>query len=161
MKRTILFLTAILFSLISFSQKDETLSSVLASKEKTKQQEAMEMRNLKDDKTEFFDITGFNGGNFSIMNFPDGSSRGNNQSSKITFPFIVSKGGNCQLVFNPDTEKTTYVVEQKNGMTSVFYPMATYNALINKLEQLFNAKKKVQLKITQNPNGYRQADFIF
>jgi hypothetical protein len=55
------------------SQKEETILNAPSGKEKTKQQYAMEMRNLKDDKTEVIEIAGFNGSSFSCTVGPQKS----------------------------------------------------------------------------------------
>jgi hypothetical protein len=124
-----------------------------------KQVIALNSRNKSADKTDNLEITGMGGIVFSAMNFPDGSSRGGKYALKISLALLTgpNKATGYQLVFAPEGSTINYSVETQNGITSINLPMSTYSAISQKLEQNIVAKKKMQLKITQNPDGFKEA----
>jgi hypothetical protein len=73
----------------------------------------------------------------------------------------ANKSLGYQLVFNPDADKSGYAVELQDGITTINFPQMTFEAIRQKLEQSIAAKRKVQIKITQNPNGYREGVLVF
>jgi hypothetical protein len=170
MKKTLSLLAASLFTSLLFSQtpgagtKDGDINKTFTlGKSQQKQTEALNTRNKAEDKLDILDITGLAGSVFSTMNYPDAVSQNSNASLKITLSVLTgpTKAGGYQLVFSPDSEKTPYAVETKTGITSVFFPINTFEVINQKLEQAMAQKKKVQLKITQNPNGYREGLLVF
>ena len=98
------------------------------------------------------------------MNLPDFSSKIISTANiKITLSLLTgaNKAPGHQLVFTSDNEKNAYAVETQNGVTSVFFPLSTFEFIQQKLETAVAQKKKVQLKITQNPNGFREGVLTF
>lgn len=169
MKKALFLLTTCLFTSLLFSQPNETVSRELdpgktfgLSKTQQKQQDALNSRNKTEDKLETLDITGLGGSVFTTMNYPDVGVQTSNAVLKITLSVLTgpTKSAGYQLVFSPETEKTPFAVETKSGVTSVYFPLNTFEILNHKLEQAIAQKKKVQLKITQNPNGYREAVLV-
>jgi hypothetical protein len=168
MQKLTLFFVSVLFTTTVFSQPVETAereggNSVFINKTQQKQAEALNNRKKTEDKLEVIDVTGLGGSVFSIMNYPDVSAKAGNHSLKITLSLLTgtTRTGGYQLVFLPENEKTTYAVETQNSVTSIFFPMSVFNVINQKLEQQISNKKKVQLKITQNPNGYREGVLVF
>ena len=168
MKRFTLILLATCVSGIAFSQTTDaqTFSANGATadgKGKQKQMEALKATNANENKIDLLEITGLNGLVFNSMNYPDVSSRGISHSMKITLSLLTgaTKATGYQLVFFPANETIQYAVETQNGTTSINLSMNTFETIQQKLEQYLAAKKKVQLKITQNPNGYREGLVIF
>lgn len=160
--RKILCIAAMTFwGTLAFSQNQEHTipaeGAVITGNEK--QVTALNSRNKSADKTDNLEITGMGGTVYSAMNFPDGSSRGGKYALKISLALLTgpNKAAGYQLVFVPEGSTINYSVETQNGITSINLPMSTYSAVSQKLEQDIAAKKKVQLKITQNPDGYREA----
>jgi hypothetical protein len=167
MKRILLLLSATLVTSLVFAQPGETQEgainkSVSLGKAQQKQNEAMNNRNKNEDKLDVLDITGLGGSVFSTMNYPTVSATATPLSLKITLSLLTgaNKAAGYQLVFSPDTDKKPYAVETQNGITSVFFPIDTFEIINQKLDNAVG-KKKVQLKIIQNPNGYREGLLVF
>jgi hypothetical protein len=168
MKKILSLLSATLFTTFLFSQAVETNNvevnkTLLTGKTQQKQIEALNNRNKNDDKLNMIEITGVGGSVFSTMNYPDISTKISTPSLKITLLLLtgVNKAGGYQLVFSPESERTAYAVETQTGITSIFFPMHTFEIINQKLDQYIASKKKVQLKITQNPNGFREGVLTF
>lgn len=167
MKKILSVIVFLTISASGFSQNGSyelDPSAVNANKSNTKNQIALSTRSVKDDKIDLIEVTGLGGTTFSALNLPDGTSaRGDRYSLKITMSLLTgaNKSSGYQLVFNPDGEKSTYAVEVKDGITSINFPQFTFEVIRQKLEQSLAAKKKVQLKITQNPSGFREGVLVF
>lgn len=162
MKRNALLILLVMLSMSSFSQKFESDPATITGAqniEKTKQQYALKSRNVKDDKVSIVDITGISGGSFSTMNYPDGSSRNNNISLKTVVKLTAANAnsGSYQLVFYSENDRPLHVVDQAGTETSIFYPISLYEPMRQKLEQVLVQKKKFQIKITTNADGYKEA----
>ncbi|HEV7780346.1 MAG TPA: hypothetical protein VGO58_03720 [Chitinophagaceae bacterium] len=168
MKRIPLLLSAAFFTTLSFAQpgNDGTLTpqaAITPGKTQQKQTEAMSNRNKNEDKLDVLEITGIGGSVFTTMNYPDISSKGMaNATLKVSLSVLTgpTKATGYQFVFTPENEKIPSAVETQNGVTSVFFPVNLYETINHKLETALAQKKKVQLKITQNPNGYREAILV-
>ena len=165
MKTIILSAAAIFFTTTAFSQSESLVNykDVEKAPGKDKQTEALNSRNKSEDKTDLLDITGIAGTVFTSMNYSNFGSRNTNHTYKITLSVLTgsNKAGGYQLVFPPEGETISAAVEAQNGITSIYFPMNTYQALSQKLEQSLTSKKKIQLKIIQNPSGYREGILIF
>lgn len=167
MKKFLSVISMLALSVSGFSQNgsfEPDPSAVSGNKSSSKNQIALSTRSVKEDKIDVIDVTGLGGTTFSALNLPDGTSaRGDRYSLKITMSLLTgaNKTAGYQLVFNPDGEKNTYAVEAKDGITSVNFPQFTFEVIRQKLEQSLAAKKKVQLKITQNPSGFREGVLVF
>lgn len=161
MKKIILIFSFLSLSIISFSQKSESDPSAITGqtdKERVKQQIALSTRNINDDKIEIIEVSGYNSSSFSTMNYPDASSRSSSQLvSRINVKLVTNKTESYHFVFFPDNERVGYSIDRQNGVTSIFYPLSMYQYIIGKMDQVITSKKKLQLKLISNPNGYKEA----
>jgi hypothetical protein len=121
------------------------------------------VRNPSEDKTEVFDVTGTGGAVFASSNTADGTANSFKHSLRINLALIVanSKGNNFQLVFYSESENIPFAASAENGMFSVYYPMSMYESIKQKLDQYLASKKKIQLKVIQKTNGYREGTLTF
>jgi len=118
---------------------------------------------VKQDKTEQFEIQGLGGTTFTASNTIDGTAYSYKHSLQITVSLVpVNKGGNSnyQLVFYSANDNMQEAATYKDGTVSIYYPVAVYDDIKTKLEQAFAARKKVTVKVTQKTNGYREGTLI-
>jgi len=119
-------------------------------------------QNPTEDKTETLEVTGLGTSMFSVSNVSDGTAKSYKHALRISLGLLTSsKSGHYQLVFYSEGEDIPYSVSTMEGKTSIYYPSDLYNDIKQKLEQSFSAKKKVQLKIIQQTNGYKEGILIF
>ena len=166
MKTVILSMAVIFITATAFSQASETILNAngeVKVKGKTVQTELLSSRNKGDDKTDLLDITGIGATVFTSLNFSNNVPRNVNHTYKITLAIFTgaNKTSGYQLVFPPEGDAIPIAIEAQNGITSIYFPMNTYAALSQKFEQSLAAKKRIQLKIIQNPSGYREGVLIF
>lgn len=117
---------------------------------------------LKEDKIDLIEVTGIGTSAFSTSNTFDGTTSSYKHSLKITVGLLTS-GANkegFQLVFYSPTELIPYAANSDAGVTYVYYPISLYDAIKLKLDQSFAAKKKVQLKVTQKKDGFREGVLV-
>lgn len=114
------------------------------------------------DKLDVIDVTGIGDVIYTASNTADGSTGSYYHSLKITIGLLTSKNrtGNCQLVFTSADISNPYSVTLENDVVNIFYPMSAYEGIRTKLEQSLAARKKVQIKVTQKTNGYREGTLI-
>ena len=166
MKKIILIIATTFFAGTIFSQASETVVNSNTGgrvMSKDKQLFLINSRNKNEDKTDLLDITGISGTVYSSMSYPDGSTVSTGYSSKIILSLLtgINKTGGYQLVFLPDGERVPAAVDSQNGISSIYFHINAFQSLSQKLEQSIAAKKKVQIKLTQNPNGYREGILVF
>lgn len=166
MKRNSLLILLVMLSISSFSQKfesDPTAGGGFQDKERIKQQLALKSRNTKDDKVTIVEVTGMGGGSFSTMNYPDGSSRNNNLSIRTVIKLVVANvsQGSYLMAFYSENEKPLHAVEQSGTETIIYYPLSLYEPIKQKAEQILSQKKKFQIKITTNSDGFTEATVIY
>jgi len=119
-------------------------------------------QNPTEDKTETLEVTGLGTSMFSVSNISDGTVKSYKHALRITLGLLTSnKSGSYQLVFYSEGEEIPYVVAAMDGKLSIYYPSGLYNDIKQKLEQSLSARKKVQLKIIQQSNGYKEGTLIF
>lgn len=168
-----LFLTVCVVMLVSFFALAQTDKELTASREvkdpgliltgPASQRMQFKVRNPAEDKTELFDVTGVGGAVFTSSNTADGTVNSFKHSLRINLPLTVSnsKGSNFQLVFYSETENIPFAATVENGTFSVYYPLSMYESIKQKLDQYLPARKKIQLKVIQKTNGYREGTLTF
>jgi hypothetical protein len=117
---------------------------------------------VKQDKMDILDITGVSSSTFSTSNIFDGTINSYKHSLKITMSLLTSGSPKeaYQLVFYSADDQMPFVANSDAGITYVYYPISLYEAIKQKLDQSFAAKRKVQLKVTQRTDGFREGVLI-
>ena len=117
---------------------------------------------VKEDKISVSEVTGVGSSSFSTSNIYDGTVNSYKHSLKITMALLTSgtPKENFQLVFYSPEDKIAYVANSDAGTTYVYYPVSLYDAIKQKLDQSFANKKRVQIKVTQKTDGFREAILI-
>lgn len=153
----------LLFSTVSIAQQSDNATTQPPGNERLKLRKVFKPDNPTVDKTDVIDITGMKGATFTVSNKADGSEYSYDQSLRIVLGLqpANNKSGDFQVVFYSPAEKIPYAVTQEGGMTTIYYPVATYEGVRQNLEQALAARKKVQLKIIQKTDGYREGSLIF
>jgi hypothetical protein len=119
------------------------------------------MGRLLESQSETLDITGTGAPIFTVSNTADGTAESFNHHFRITYNLQVLNGkGNYQLHFYGAGEKIPYAVNNENGVTAIYMPLAAHDYFRVKVEQALNLKKKVQLKINLLTSGFREAVWI-
>lgn len=118
--------------------------------------------NPSQDKTDLFEITGIGNVVYTTSNVADATVSSYKHSLKITIELFTSKNktGNYQLIFSSPEEKIPYSASFLNDVLSIYYPLSVYESIREKLEQALAAKKKIQIKVIQKVNGYREGTLI-
>lgn len=120
--------------------------------------------NPSQDQTDQFDIQGLGSTSFTVSNTADGSSNSYRHALNVVVSLIpVSKtaGSNFQLHFYSPGENIQQAASYKDGVLNIYYPVALYEDIRNRLEQALAARKKVTVKVVQKPNGYREGSVVF
>ena len=115
------------------------------------------------DKTDQFEIQGIGGTTFTASNTSDGTAESYKHSLQIVVALTpVNKTGNnnYQLIFYSPNDNMQQAATYSDGTLNIYYPVAVYDDIKTKLEQAFAARKKVSVKVTQKPNGYREGTLI-
>ncbi|MBK9382375.1 MAG: hypothetical protein IPN39_13750 [Chitinophagaceae bacterium] len=151
-----------LLSTFSQAQQADNDPNVIA-KDGSLSKRVFKNQNPAEDKTELIDIIGTGSAAFSASNTADGSTASYKHSLKITLALSTpaSVKGSYQLVFYTIYENIPYAAATEGGVVTVFYPISMYDGIKQKLDQSFAAKKKVQLKVIQKTNGYREGTLMF
>jgi hypothetical protein len=156
---------AMLVVLLSVNaQKSEVFESAgeIKTAEGQLQKRQFKANNPEMEEVAIFDLTGINGTTFSSSNISDGSSNSYKHSQKITMAMgvVTSKPLKVNIVFYSTNDKIPYASSITQGELQVFYPIEMYSDIRTRLEQAFSAKKKVQLKTTAKPDGYRESSLM-
>lgn len=118
----------------------------------------------KEDKSLVIEITGLSNMSFTVANTADGTSAGMgyNRSENIVISLQTnSKDTAYQLVFYSEKENFQKILSEDGKTRSVYYPMAMYSDIKQKLEQYITLKKKIQLKLSLRKEGYSEAKLLF
>ena len=157
-----LFLTVCILCLISSFVQAQPTESARTNIIDGKSQLMFKPIKLNKEMTEIFEVTGTGGATFTSSNTADGSVKSFDHALRITLTLTTnSKAGSFQLVFYPESEDMPYAAINNNGNLSIYYPINLYESIKQKLDQYLNARKKVQLKIVQRTDGFREGSLIF
>lgn len=119
-------------------------------------------RNPVEDKTDLVEVIGLGNATFSVSNVADGTISSYKHSKKIILGLqTTAKGINYRLVFYGDDESIPYAVLLENSTMSLFFPSYMYTDIKQKIEQALAQKKKIQIKVEQKKDGYREASILF
>lgn len=115
------------------------------------------------DRSDIYEVTSLGQTTHTASNTSDGSVASFRHSMRIELSLVTPayKGGTCQLVFYGSDDKIQQAASTDNGVVSIYYPLAVYESLRTRLEQAIAGRKKVQIKVTQKTNGYREGVLIF
>lgn len=163
-KYVVLSLAGLLcLSFSSLAQKTDSDPNVIQTDDGRSLKRLFKIQNVTEDKTEVIDIIGTSNASFSASNTADGSSSSYKHSLRITLSLSTPSNikGNYQLIFYSTGESIPYAAASIDGIVAVFYPMSMYEGIKQRLDQSFAAKKKVQLKVVQKTNGYREGTLMF
>jgi len=115
------------------------------------------------DVTEQFEISGIGTTTFQASNIADGTinSYKHNMQIKMTLIPVKTGNNNFQLIFYQEYEHIQQAATYADGVLNIYYPIAMYEGIKQKLDQYLAAKKKVFVKVVQLTNGYREGTLIF
>ena len=155
-----------LLAVAAFCQSSETVDVATQSKsmmDKINSKATFKTQNPKADKTDMLTVTGIGSVSFATSNTADGTSNSYYHSQRITMPLQVSssKPINVSLIFYSSGDKIPYAATSGDEGVNVYYPISLYEEIKQRLEQSLSAKKKVQLKVTQKTDGFREAVLLF
>jgi hypothetical protein len=165
-KRLLFLVIGSLFAVAAFCQSSETIDGATQSKammEKINSRASFKVHNPQQDKTDMLIVTGIGSVSFATSNTSDGTSNSYYHSQRITMPLQVSsvKPVNVSLIFYSSGDKIPYAATSGDEGVNVYYPINLYEEIKQRLEQSLSAKKKVQLKVTQKTDGFREAVLLF
>jgi|JI6StandDraft_1071083.scaffolds.fasta_scaffold00099_4 hypothetical protein len=115
------------------------------------------------DKNETWEVKGISSVVFAASNLADGSHNSYKHSLRITMELTMTdvKAGKFQLVFYSAGENMPYAMSRLDGITSIYYPVAIYDDIRQKLEQSLAIRKKVTVKVAEKTNGYKEGVLVF
>lgn len=116
------------------------------------------------DKDDLIEISGITGTAFTSYNNYDGSPASYNQLLEISIGLIpVMPGGsyNFALVFYSPAEKISQAAYYDQGILNIFYPLAIYGDIKDKITQSLHDNKKIYVRVIQQVNGYREGSIMF
>lgn len=114
-------------------------------------------------RSDAYDVTALGQTVYTASNTSDGSVASFKHSMRIELALVTPgyKGGTCQLVFYGPEDKVQQAASIDKGVVSIYYPIAVYESLRTRLEQAIVARKKVQIKVTQKTDGFREGLLVF
>jgi hypothetical protein len=115
------------------------------------------------EKSDSYEVTGSKLISISVANTADGSQNSYKHAMRLVLGLSFSnpKAGPAQLVFYSGGESIPYAEITENGVLNIYYPYEVYETIRQRLEESLAARRKVQLKITEKPTGYREAVLVF
>lgn len=116
------------------------------------------------DKLEEYQIAGIGTTSFKASNTVDGTANSFNHSLLIQVtlvPMNKASINGVNLVFYSPNDNIGHAASFKDGYLNIYYPVALYQSLRDKLEQAIAAKKKVTVKVIQKTDGYREGTLVF
>ena len=164
MKYQLLLIVGILVSSVGFTQTSSSeIETVSSLSEANFQKRIFKTRQPEKDLTESWEVAALGQTSYTASNVMDGSVNSFQHSIRIVVGLSTPayKTGSYQLVFYGADEKIQQAASLENGVVSIYYPLATYEALRSRLEQALVARKKVQVKMAQKTNGYREGVLVF
>jgi hypothetical protein len=163
-KQVVSFFAVMLIAVGVFGQSSETVTDAQAQKTFEKlSSRAFKPAIPNENKTDLFTVTGIGSVSFSTANTGDGTYNSYNHSQKIVMPLQVSSAKliAVSLVFYSAGDKIPYAATVGDEGVTAYYPLNLYEEIRQRIEQGLAAKKKVQLKITQKTDSFREAVLIF
>jgi len=119
-------------------------------------------RNPTEDKTDLVEVNGLGSATFTVSNVADGTANSYRHSKRIILGLqTTAKGISYRLVFYGDDENIPYTVSLENSTMSLLYPSYMYDDIKQKIEQGLAQRKKIQIKVEQKKDGYREASILF
>lgn len=164
MNKQLLLIVGFLVNSVCFAQTSsaevETVSSL---SEANLQKRIFKTRQPEKDLTESWEVSGFGQTIYTASNVMDGSASSFQHTIRIVVGLSTpaNKKSSYQLVFYGADEKIQQAASLENGVVSIYYPLATYEGLRSRLEQALVARKKIQVKMAQKTNGYREGVLVF
>ena len=118
--------------------------------------------NPSQDKADIIEITGMGNVVYTTSNVADATANSYKHSIKITIELFTAKNktGSYQLTFCSPETKNPYAASFGNDELSIYFPLSVYEGIREKLELSLAAKKKIQIKVIQKVNGYREGILI-
>ena len=129
----------------------------------TLQKRAFKAAQPSADKFDSWDVTALGQTTYSATNVMDGSVNSFQHTLRVVVGLTTPafKTGTCQLVFYGTDEKIQQAAALENGVVSIYFPLAVYESMRSRIEQALTARKKVQVKMTQKTNGFREGVLVF
>ena len=117
----------------------------------------MKVVNPENDKTDLYEINAIGTTTFTTSNTADGSANSYKHSQKIIMSLQVpGKPNTVQLVFFSANTDMPFAAAEESSKVNVYFPISLYTEIREKLEQSLAARKKVQVKVFQGKNGFRE-----
>lgn len=112
--------------------------------------------------TDIFDVTGTGNVVYTTANYSDGTPNSFKHTLTITVALYTAKNrtGNYQLAFYSPDDKIPYSAIFLNDALTIYYPISLYESISKKLDDAVAGRKKIQVKVVQKPNGYREGTLI-
>jgi hypothetical protein len=164
MNKQLYLIVAILLSSTCFAQiSGSDIESVSSISDANVQKRVFKVRQPEKDLFESWEVSGLGPTSYTTSNVMDGSVNSYQHSLRIVVGLTTPayKNGSYQLVFYGADEKIQQAASVENGVVSLYYPVAAYEVLRTRLEQALTARKKVQVKMTQKTNGFREGVLLF
>ncbi len=163
MKKILLMAFAMGIIVVSQAQLQETVRDDGGMLDANLQKRVFKAYQPEADRTDVYDVTALGQTTYTASNTSDGSVASFKHSMRIVLALVTPgyKGGACQLVFYGPDDKVQQAAAIDKGAVSIFYPLAIYESMRSRLEQAIIARKKIQIKITQKTDGYREGVLIF
>ncbi len=115
-----------------------------------------------ENKDDTIALSGMGGLTFVVSNIADGTYNTYKHSQRILLPLVTSVNGpKFQLVFYGENDNIPYAVALDGDVVDIYYPMVMFADIKQKLEQSLAQKKKIQLRIVQRKDGFREGAIIF
>jgi hypothetical protein len=152
-------------SVVSFSQVTDNVSNASSNTlQANKAKTAFKEGAVEKDKIEEFEIAALGTTSFRTSNVMDGSVNSYSHSLLVQVALVpVSKNSvnGINLVFYSPNDNISQAASYKDGYLNIYYPVALYQGLREKLEQAMAAKKKITVKTIQKKDGYREGTLAF
>ena len=119
---------------------------------------------IAQDKDDMIEISGITGTVFTSYNNYDGSPASYNQLLQISIGLVpVMPGGsyNFSLIFYSPADKISQAAYYDQGVLDIFYPLAMYGDIKEKISESLHDNKKIYVRVIQKINGYREGSIIF
>lgn len=115
------------------------------------------------DKMDTWEVKSVGNVSFATSNTADGTVNSYQHALRITMTLVMTdtRAGNVQLVFYSEGEPMPFAVIRNGTDVAIYYPVAVYADIKEKLEQSLAARKRVTVKVTEKTTGYREGVLNF